>query len=58
MNRLRVVRVDTRNGDTHFVMLEQDLLEKHKDTKYLDEMEMRRASKQEANKPLILIRAE
>jgi len=41
MNRLRVVRVDTRNGDTHFVMLEQNLLEKHKGTKYLDEMEMR-----------------
>jgi hypothetical protein len=58
MNRLRVVRVDTRNGDTHFVMLEQNLLEKHKGTKYLDEMEMRRASKQEAYKPLILIRAE
>ena len=58
MNRLRVVRVDTRNGDTHFVMLEQNLLEKRRGTRYLDEMEMRRASKREAYKPLALIRAE
>lgn len=58
MNRLRVVRVDTRNGDTHFVMLAENLLDKREGTKYLNELEMKRTSKREADKPLILIRAE
>lgn len=58
MNRLRVVRVDTRNGDTHFVMLAENLLDESEGTQYLNEFEMKRTSKQEASKPLILIRAE
>ena len=56
-NQLREVRIDIHNGDTHFVIME-NTNRKRKNTMYLDEAEIRKTSKIEASKPLILIRAE
>ena len=56
-NRLREVRIDIHNGDTHFVLMDRTN-RKQKDTKYLDEAEIKKTSKLEAAKPLILIRTE
>jgi len=56
-NQLREVWIDIHNGDTHFVIMEHTN-RKRKDTRYLDEAEIRKTSKREASKPLILIRAE
>jgi hypothetical protein len=39
-------------------MLAENLLDESEGTQYLNEFEMKRTSKQEASKPLILIRAE
>ena len=56
MKRLQVIRVDSLNGDTHFVILESQLSEKHDNAEDYDEVEVRKASKRDASKPLILAR--
>ena len=53
-----VVRVDSDNGDTHYVFLESLSSEKNQNIKDYVEAEFRKASKKEASKPLILNRAE
>ena len=55
---LRVVRVDSKDGDTHFVFLDPQLFEKYHYGQDYDEIEVKRVSKKEASKPLILKRAE
>lgn len=55
---LRVVRVDSKDGDTHFVFLDPQLFEKYQYAQDYDEIEVKKASKKEASKPLILKRAE
>ena len=57
MKSLHIVRVDSNDGDTHFVFLEYQLSE-NKNAQDYDEIEAKRASKKEASKPLILNRAE
>jgi hypothetical protein len=58
MKQLRVVRVDSNDGDTHFVFLDPRLSEKYQYVEDYDESEVKKASKKEASKPLILNRAE
>ena len=58
MKPLLVVRVDSNDGDTHFVFMEYQLSEKNQYTQDYDEIEVKKASKKEASKPLILKRAE
>ena len=55
---LRVVKIDSTDGDTHFVFLDPQLLEKSHYGQDYDEIEMKKASKIEASKPLILMRTE
>jgi len=58
MKRLQVIRVESFNGDTHFVILESQLSEKRENAEDYDEAEVKKASKRDASKPLILARAE
>ena len=58
MKNLHVVRVDSDDGDTHYVFLDLQTSEKNLHTLDYDEIEIKKASKQEASKPLILKRAE
>ena len=55
---LQVVRVDSEDGDTHFVFLDPQHFEKHIYAQDYDEIEVKKVSKREAAKPLILKRAE
>jgi hypothetical protein len=58
MTRLQVIRVDSLDGDTHFVLLETALSEKREGGEDYDEAEVKKASKMDASKPLILVRAD
>lgn len=58
MKRLQVVRVESLNGDTHFVLLDSTLSEKRENAEDYDEVEVKKVSKRDASKPLILARAE
>ncbi len=58
MKNLRVVRIDSNDGDTHYVFLDLHPSEKDLHAQDYDEIEAKKASKQEASKPLILKRAE
>ncbi len=53
-----VVRVDSNDGDTHYVFLESLPSEKNHYIKDYDEVKLRQASKREASKLLILNRDE
>jgi len=58
MKQIRVVRVDALNGDTHFVLLESQLSDNYETAEDLDEVEIKKASKKDASKPLVLVRSE
>ncbi len=58
MKQIRVVRVDSQNGDTHFVLLESQLSNDREAAEDLDESEIKKASKRDAFKPLVLVRSE
>ena len=58
MKHVRVVRVHSLNGDTHFVLLESQFSENHEAAEDLDEGEIKEASKKDASKPLVLVRSE
>ena len=58
MKHVRVVRVDSQNGDTHFVLLESQLSNDRETAEDLDEGEIKKTSKKDAFKPLILVRSE
>ena len=53
MKPLQVVRVDSDDGDTHFVFIELESLEKNNCAQNYNEIEVKKASKREASKPLI-----
>ena len=54
----RVVRVESRNGEIHVVLADQNLNENSKNTITVDETEIRRIMKREVSKPLMLVRSE
>jgi arginine repressor len=58
MKTLQVVRVNSNDGDTHYVFLDTQSSKKNLHAQDYDEIEIKKVSKQEASKPLILIRAE
>lgn len=58
MKQVRIVRVDSLNGDTHFVIVESQPSDSTRIVEDLDENEIRKTSKIEASKPLILVRSE
>ncbi len=58
MKPLQVVRVDSDDGDTHFVFIDLKPSEKNNCAQDYDEVEVKRTSRKEASKPLILKRTE
>lgn len=58
MKQVRVVRVDSPNGETHFVLLESQLSENYEIAEDFDEAKIKEASKKDASKPLVLVRSE
>ncbi len=54
----RIVRVQSLNGEVHFVFAELALDEIAENAVGLDEVEIRRITKKEASKPLLLLRSE
>ena len=58
MKQLRVVRFDSNDGDTHFVFIESPFSEKNQYAQDYDEMEIKKESKKDASKRLVLIRSE
>jgi len=58
MKNLHVVRVDSSDGDTHYVFLDLQSSGKNLYPQDYDEIEIKKASKKEASKPLILKRTE
>jgi hypothetical protein len=58
MARLQVIRVDYLDGDTHFILFESTLSEKRENGEEYDEVEVKKASKMDASKPLTLTRAD
>ncbi len=55
---LRIVRIDSKDGESHFVFLDPQLFEKYNNGQDYDEIEVKKASKKEASKPLSLMRTE
>jgi hypothetical protein len=58
MKPLQVVRVDSDDGDTHFVFIDLKSSEKNNCAQDYDEVKVKRTSRKEASKPLILKRTE
>ena len=58
MRRLRAYNVDSPNGEIHFVLEETQASEHSKCFKYYDEAEIKKISRKEATKPLVLFREE
>jgi len=58
MKSLQVVRVDSDDGDTHFVFIDLKPSEKNTCAQDYDEIEVKRTSRMEASKPLNLKRTE
>jgi len=58
MRKSRVVRKQVLNGDVHFILAGSIFDEAMEAVSDFDEVEMRRITKKEASKPLLLLRAE
>ena len=58
MKRLRAHRVDSLDGEIHFVLEENQASEHSECFKDYDATEIKKISKKEANKPLVLLRKE
>ena len=58
MKPLQVVRVDSDDGDTHFVFIDLKTSEKNNCAQTYNEIQVKEASKREASKPLNLKRTE
>ena len=58
MKRVRLIRVDSPNGEIHFVLQEHQLSDRSENIKDFGEVDAKRITKKEATKPLILVREE
>jgi len=58
MKRLRACRVDSPNGEIHFVLEETQASEYSECFKDSDAVEIKKISRKEATKPLVLFRKE
>ena len=58
MRRFKGFRVDSANGEIHFILEETQATRDSKHSKYYDIAEIMRISKKEANKPIVLLREE
>ena len=58
MKPLQVVRVDSDDGDTHFIFIDLKTSEENNCAQTYNEIQIKQASKREASKPLNLKRTE
>lgn len=58
VKNLKVVCVQTINGEKHYIVQSLEGNENPVDSKDFDEAKIRRTMKKEASKPLLLLRAE
>ena len=58
LSRSRAVKKRSPNGEIHFILPEYPYDEMGKTAEDVDEAEIRRITKKEASKPLLLLRAE
>jgi len=58
MERVRAHRVDSPNGEIHFVLEETQASEQSESFKDFDAVEIKKISRKEATKPLVLFRKE
>jgi hypothetical protein len=58
MKPLQIVRVDSSDGDTHYIFINSKPFEKNIYAQDYDEIEVKKTSKKEASKSLILKRTE
>jgi hypothetical protein len=56
VKRLKAKRIRSLNGEVHYVVEESGPFERVGHTKFFDEREIKRITKQDASKPLFLIR--
>jgi len=58
VKRLNVICVQTVNGERHYIVRTLDSNENPANSKDFDEAKIRRTMKEEASRPLLLLRAE
>lgn len=58
VTHLHVVRVGSLDGDTHFILIEPTISNKVENREDYNEAEVKKASRTDASKPLILVRAD
>jgi hypothetical protein len=58
MRRVRARKVDSANGEIHFILEEPQASEHSEHFKDYDVSEIKKASRKEAAKPLVLLREE
>jgi len=58
MKRVSVVRVNSSNGELHYVLDESAVFEPSKRVQSLSEAEVKQITKREASKPLFIARQE
>ena len=58
MKRLKAHRVDSPNGEIHFILKDSQSYERRANSKDAEIAEIKRITRKEAEKPLILLREE
>jgi hypothetical protein len=58
MRRLRARKVDSANGEVHFILEEPQVSEYSERFKDYDVVEIKKVTRKEATKPLVLLREE
>ena len=58
LRRLRAKKVESPNGEVHFLVEESSFPERSENTKYLDDGEIKKNTKREASRLLFLTRYE
>ena len=58
MRRLRARKVDSANGEIHFILEEPQVCEYTERFKDYDVIEIKKVTRKEATKPLVLLREE
>jgi hypothetical protein len=56
VKKLRVVRVDSPDGETHYLLQESRILEPSENSKDFDQDEIKKIAKRDAAKPLLIVR--
>jgi hypothetical protein len=58
LKKLRAVRVDSLDGETHYILRESPILDRSGNAEELGEVKIKKITKREASKPLFLTRQE